>query len=60
MLLDEILLPLYCKKDDLIKNGLNSFGVQGMVLEGKLFPIEFNRKERFASKELFSREESER
>lgn len=26
----------------------------------KLFPIEFNRKERFASKELFSREESER
>lgn len=60
MLLDEILLPLYCKKDDLIKNGLNSFGVQGMVLEGKLFPIEFNRKERFASKELFSREESQR
>ena len=53
MLLDEIILPLYMKKEELIKDGLKSFGVQGMIINGKLFPIEFNRQERFVEKSYF-------
>ena len=51
MLLDEILFPLYCEQDKLKASGLYSLGVQGMVLQGRLFPIEINRNSRFASKE---------
>lgn len=58
MLLDEILFPLYCKRHLLLQDGLKSFGVQGMVLEGKLFPIEFNRRERFAEKSILEKEEA--
>ncbi len=60
MLLDEILLPLYTRKNELLRAGLKSFGVQGMIIDGKLFPIEFNREERFAEKSLFEKEEDER
>lgn len=60
MLLDEIILPLYTQKEDLIRQGLDSFGVQGMILDGKLFPIEFNRKERFAEKSIFEQIDNER
>lgn len=52
MILDEILLPLYYKQDELMHSGLKSFGVQGMIIEDKLFPVEFNRRERFAEKNL--------
>lgn len=60
MLLNEIIFPLYCKKEDLVRDGLNSFGVQGMIINSKLFPIEFNRRERFAIKDFFVKEEIER
>ena len=60
MLLDDIVFPLYCKRGDLIQDGLKSFGVQGMIIDGKLFPIEFNRKERFAPKEFFNRQDKGR
>ena len=57
MLLDDIILPLYCNKESLIHNGLKSFGVQGMIINGELFPIEFNRQERFADKSVFEKDE---
>ena len=57
MLLDEIVMPLYYKKNELAQNGLKSFGVQGMIINRELFPIEFNRMERFAQKSVFEREE---
>lgn len=60
MLLDEIILPLYMKREGLIRDGLKSFGVQGMIIDGKLFPIEFNRKERFAEKSFFDGRNDER
>ena len=53
-LLDDILLPLYEKRLDLEKNGLKSFGVQGTIVDGELCPIEFNRLDRFATKELLN------
>lgn len=60
MILDEIVLPLYLQKGELAKEGLKSFGVQGMVIDGKLFPIEFNRQERMAEKSFFKKADSER
>ena len=55
MLLDEIVFPLYSKQSALKRDGLTSFGVQGMVIEGKLFPIEINRRERFAEKSFLDK-----
>lgn len=55
-LLDDILLPLYEKRIDLEKNGLKSFGVQGTIVDGQLCPIEFNRLERFVTKEEFNKD----
>ena len=55
MILDEILVPLYSKQDELIRSGLKSFGVQGMIIGDRLFPVEFNRRERFAKKEFFEK-----
>ncbi len=49
-ILDEIIMPLYYNKENLKRVGLKSFGVQGMIINGELFPIEFNREERFTSK----------
>lgn len=50
-LLDDIILEIYSKKEELPKLGLKSFGVQGMIRDGELFPIEINRRERFIEKE---------
>ena len=55
MLLDKIIFPLYCKKNELSQAGLTSFGVQGMIIDGKLFPIEFNRQVRFANKNVYNK-----
>ena len=52
MLLDGIVLPLYLKKLSLLANNLKSFGVQGMILEDRLFPLEFNRRDRFAERKF--------
>lgn len=60
MLLNEIIFPLYCQKNKLRASGLNSFGVQGMIIGGKLFPIEFNREERFATRGFYDDKGEER
>jgi len=56
MLIEDIIIPLYYKQQNLIVNGLKSFGVQGMIIHNHLFPIEINRKERFAEKKFTDRE----
>lgn len=55
-ILDEIVMPLYYKKNSLLYDGLKSFGIQGMIIKERLFPIEFNRQERFAEKSFFEEE----
>ena len=60
LLLDQIVLPLYSNKEKLVQEGLKSFGVQGMIIDGRLFPIEVNRKERFAEKSYFTTKEDGR
>ena len=56
MLLDEIVFPMYSKESALKRDGLTSFGVQGMVIDGKLFPIEMNRRERFTEKSFLDKD----
>lgn len=56
ILLEKIVFPIYCKSEELVRDGLRSFGVQGMVLNHELFPIEFNREVRFAEKSLLQKE----
>lgn len=48
LLLDKIVFPIYQKADEIKRLGLKSFGIQGMIRGGELFPIEVNRRERFA------------
>lgn len=55
MLINEIIIPLYFQKNKLKETGLNSFGVQGMIIDNKLFPIEFNREERFSTKDFYDK-----
>ena len=38
----------YVKADEIKRLGLKSFGIQGMIRDGKLFPIKVNRRKRFA------------
>lgn len=59
-LLDDIVLPIYLQRGELAKEGLKSFGVQGMILGGELFPIEFNRQVRMAEKSFFKKDNNER
>ena len=61
MIINEIIIPLYFQKNKLKENRLISFGVQGMIIGNKLFPIEFNRRERFSSKDFYgNKDETER
>lgn len=53
-LLDDIVFPLYQKRISLKRSGLKSFGVQGMIIDGQLCPIEFNRPERFSTKDILN------
>ena len=39
------------------RNGLKSFGVQGMIIDGQLCPIEFNRPQRFTTKDILNAEQ---
>ena len=59
MLLEEIVMPLYYKEEVLKQEGLKSFGVQGMIITDKLFPIEFNREQRFAEKKFLEKPQDE-
>ena len=56
LLLDEIVLHIYTKKDEINRFGLKSFGIQGMIRDGELFPIEVNRRGRFAQIEVNTRD----
>ena len=56
-LLDKIVFELYSKQQELKKLGLKSFGVQGMIRGGELFPVEINRMERFIEKGFLSKPE---
>lgn len=56
-LLDDIVFPLYQQRIPLERDGLNSFGVQGMIIDDQLCPIEFNRPERFTTKEILHTEQ---
>ena len=60
MLINEIIIPLYVQKNDLKEAKLNSFGVQGMIIDNKLFPIEINRKARFSTKDFYDKKDFER
>lgn len=57
VLLDKIVFELYSKQQELKKLGLKSFGVQGMIRGGELFPVEINRMERFIEKGFLSKPE---
>ena len=59
MLLEEIVMPLYYKEEVLKQEGLKSFGVQGMIIKDKLFPIEVNREQRFAEKRFLEKSQDE-
>ena len=59
-ILDKIILQIYEKKDELQKLGLRSFGVQGMIRGGKLFPVEINRRERFVELDDIARKNDEK
>lgn len=59
MLLEEVVMPLYYKEEKLKQEGLKSFGVQGMIIKDKLFPIEFNREQRFAEKKFLEKLQDE-
>lgn len=59
MLLDQIVFPIYIKSEEIRRYGLKSFGIQGMIRGGELFPIEVNRRERFAQIEDLTRQEDE-
>ncbi len=41
------------------KLGLKSFGVQGIIRDGELFPIEINRRRRFSVIEYGEKEKQE-
>ncbi len=49
-LLDKIVFQIYSKGDEVKRFGLKSFGVQGMIRDKELFPVEINRRERFIEK----------
>lgn len=52
LLIEKIILEILIKSKEINKLNLKSFGVQGMIRDGLLFPVEVNREERFKSKNL--------
>jgi hypothetical protein len=57
LLLEDIILEILLKKDEISKLNLKSFGVQGMVRDGILFPVEVNRSDRFKEKDKVKRKD---
>jgi len=57
MLINEIIVPLYFQKNKLQEVGLKSFGVQGMIINNRLFPIEVNREERFSTRGFYDKKD---
>lgn len=55
-ILDEIIFKIYEQIEHLTHAGLKSFGVQGMIIDGELYPIEINRQDRFAPKSFYNRQ----
>ena len=61
MLINDVIVPLYFQKNKLKVAGLNSFGVQGMIINKERFPIEVNREARFSKKGFYDKkDETER
>jgi len=52
LLIEKIILEILIKSKEINELKLKSFGVQGMIREGLLFPVEVNREERFKEKKL--------
>ena len=46
-ILDEIIFPLLDRQEELVREGLGSFGIQGNFVGDSITPIEMNRPERF-------------
>lgn len=49
-ILDQIVFELYSRKNDLARDGLRNFNVQGNIVDGRLIPWEIFRPERLISK----------
>lgn len=51
-LIEQVLVPLYMQKEELLKDGLNKFDVEMNVLSsGRIIPMEICRPERFIKKD---------
>ncbi len=50
-ILDDIILELCKRKNDLLRDGLKNFNVQGNIVDGKIVPWEIFRPERLIAKE---------
>lgn len=49
---DKVIFPLYIKHEELLRNGMNHFGVELNVLQdGTLVPFEISVPDRFKKKE---------
>ena len=51
-IVEQVLVPLYCKREELLRNGLNRFGFEcNIVSDGRIVPMELSVPERFQSQE---------
>lgn len=50
-ILDDVILELCKRKDELLRDGLRNFNVQGNIVDGKIVPWEIFRPERLIAKE---------
>lgn len=57
-IIDRIIFGMFTKRRVLTELKIKSFGIQGMIRDGELAPIEVYRRERFIDKELFKEIES--
>ncbi len=57
-LIEQVLVPLYMQKEELLKDGLNKFDVELNVLSnGRIIPMEICRPERFIKKDVENEKE---
>lgn len=51
-IVEQVLVPLYCKREELLRNGLNRFGFEcNIVSDGRIVPMELSVPERFQNQE---------
>lgn len=51
-ILDDIIFELYKRNNDLLRDGLKTFNVQGNIVNGNIVPWEIFRPERLIAKEI--------